>query len=95
METEYLKTKEDIATVRVALSTARSLESAEKKLEEMRPAFRQASQKIIETIGIELWHTDSTGGKFFWKYGGKESIYYESRVSALRALLDENITWKK
>lgn len=90
---EYLKTRDDIAVVRSALSAARSLEKAEEKLNEARPAFRKASQDVIDATGMELWQTDANGGKFFWKYGGKESVQYGSRVDALRALLDEQIEW--
>lgn len=95
MNDEYLKSKQDIQVVREAINTAAKLERAEAGIKQYAPEFIQASKAVTNATGFELWHTEAHGGSFFWRHGERESIKYDSRVSALRALLDEEIRWAK
>jgi hypothetical protein len=94
MDVDYLKSRADIQLVREAISAANKLEHAEYGIKKFKPEFMEASRRITDELGMELWHTEADGGRYFWRYQGRESTLYESRTSALKALLNEEIEWK-
>ena len=81
-------------TVFNAMIAARILDEAEATVKKEKAAFDTAIDKLMKQVGVELWHTDVDGGKFFWRNGKVESIQYANRFEALEAMFNDNIEWR-
>jgi hypothetical protein len=74
-------------------SMASGLDYAEKNVEVAKSNFNRAMDELTRLTGFELWHTDTRGGKWFWRDGKYESKQYASRFEALLALYDDDFDW--